>query len=157
MPNGSSILRLIDAVLKETQRQARGAEAQRLIQHAIQRVAAISAAQGLLPDPDGVTRINSWDLLTAICLIMPLPIQDTVEGEPLEIYPFLGCGRLEEPLNRYPIDGVFHGHAHHGQPRGKTKSGVPVLNVAHALMKKLNPERPFHLEEVASTEAGSEG
>lgn len=79
MPNGRSILRLIDAVLKETQRQARGTEARRLIQHAIQRVAAISAAQGLLQDPDGVTRINGWDLLTAICLIVPLPMQDRVE------------------------------------------------------------------------------
>jgi two-component sensor histidine kinase len=77
MPNTSSILQLIDAVLKETQRQARGAEARRLIQHAIQRVAAISAAQGLLQDPDGETRINGWDLLTAICLTVPL--QDTVE------------------------------------------------------------------------------
>jgi two-component sensor histidine kinase len=79
MPDGNAILRLIDAVLKEIQRQARGAEAQRLIQNAIQRVAAISAAQGLLPDPDGVTRINGWDLLTAICLTVPLPMQDTVE------------------------------------------------------------------------------
>jgi two-component sensor histidine kinase len=79
MPKASSILRLIDAVLKETLRQARGAEARRLIQHAIQRVAAVSAAQGLLHDPDGVTRINGWDLLTAICLTVPLPIQDTVE------------------------------------------------------------------------------
>ena len=77
MPNGSSILRLIDAVLKETQRQARGAEARKLIQYAIQRVAAISVAQGLLQDPDGITRINIWDLLTAICLTVPL--QDTVE------------------------------------------------------------------------------
>ena len=76
------------------------------------------------------------------------PIQDTVEGEPKEIFPFLGCGRLEEPLNRYPLNGVFHGHAHHGQPFGKTKSGVPVYNVAHALMKKEHPDRPFHLEEV---------
>lgn len=74
------------------------------------------------------------------------PIQATVEGEPLEIYPFLGCSRLEEPLNRYPLDGVFHGHAHHGQPKGETKSGVPVYNVAHALMKHLTPEKPFHLE-----------
>lgn len=77
------------------------------------------------------------------------PIQATVEGEPLEIYPFLGCSRLEEPLNRFPLDGVFHGHAHHGQPRGKTQSGVPVYNVAHSLLKRLTPERPFHLEEVS--------
>jgi PAS domain S-box-containing protein len=74
-----AILRLIDAVLKESQSQARGAEARRLIEGAIQRVAAISAAQGLLHDPDGATRINSWDLLTAICLTVPLPMQDSLE------------------------------------------------------------------------------
>jgi PAS domain S-box-containing protein len=76
---GLSILRLIDAVLKEAHSQAQGIEARRLIQHATQRVAAISAAQGLLHDPDGATRINSWDLLTAICLTVPLPMQEKVE------------------------------------------------------------------------------
>lgn len=76
------------------------------------------------------------------------PIAATVESEPLEIYPFLGCGRLEEPLNRFPLDGVFHGHAHHGTHHGQTKSGVPVHNVSLPLMTQLSPERPFHLEEV---------
>jgi Icc-related predicted phosphoesterase len=76
------------------------------------------------------------------------PIEATVESEPREIYPFLGCGRLEEPLNRYPLDGVFHGHAHHGTYEGETKSGVIVRNVSLPLMVKLFPERPFHLEEV---------
>lgn len=76
------------------------------------------------------------------------PIQDTVENEPHEIFPFLGCSRLEEPLNRYPLDGVFHGHAHHGARHGKTKSGVPVHNVSLPLMTQLTPDRPFHLEEV---------
>ncbi len=76
---GGSILRLIDTVLKEAQHRARGIEAQELMQHAIERVAAISAAQGLLQDPDGTTRINSWDLLTAICLTVPLPMQDRIE------------------------------------------------------------------------------
>jgi Icc-related predicted phosphoesterase len=80
------------------------------------------------------------------------PIQATVEGEPLEILPFLGCSRLEEPLNRYPLTGVFHGHAHHGQYEGKTKSGVPVYNVAHSLMQRRTPERPFHLQEIMVTE-----
>jgi Icc-related predicted phosphoesterase len=78
------------------------------------------------------------------------PIEATVESEPLEIYPFLGCSRLEEPLNRYPLDGVFHGHAHHGAAHGKTKSGVAVHNVSLPLMMKLSPERPFHLEEVSA-------
>ena len=47
-----------------------------------------------------------------------------------EIFPFLGCSRLEEPLNRYPVTAVFHGHAHHGSPEGRTAGGIPVYNVA---------------------------
>jgi Icc-related predicted phosphoesterase len=77
------------------------------------------------------------------------PIEATCESEPREIYPFLGCSRLEEPLNRYPLDGVFHGHAHHGGRFGKTKSGVPVHNVSLPLMMSLSSDRPFHLEEVS--------
>src|SRR5205823_6371053 len=34
-----------------------------------------------------------------IALLHYAPIQATVEGEPVEIFPFLGCGRLGEPLN----------------------------------------------------------
>ena len=81
------------------------------------------------------------------------PIQETVEGEPLEIYPFLGCSRLEEPLTRYPVSAVFHGHAHHGRPEGRTHNGIPVFNVCMTLMKDTFPERPFRLIEVAMTPA----
>ena len=73
------------------------------------------------------------------------PIQETVEGEPLEIFPFLGCSRLEEPLTRYPVTAVFHGHAHHGQPEGRTRTNVPVFNVSMSLMRELFPERPFRV------------
>jgi Icc-related predicted phosphoesterase len=76
------------------------------------------------------------------------PIQETVEGEPREIFPFLGCSRLEEPLTRYPVTAVFHGHAHHGQPEGRTRTGVPVYNVSITLMRDRSPERPFRLVEV---------
>jgi PAS domain S-box-containing protein len=76
---GIAILRLIDAVLLEAQHHARGAEAQKLIQRAIERVATISATQGLLHDPYGMTRVNSWDLLSAICMTVPLPMHDRVE------------------------------------------------------------------------------
>ena len=79
------------------------------------------------------------------------PIVSTVEGEPLEIYPFLGCSRLEEPLNRYPLTAVFHGHAHHGQREGKTHSGVSVFNVSYPLLLAQNPQRPFHLHELHVT------
>ncbi len=64
-----------------------------------------------------------------VALLHYSPIQATVEGEPPELYPFLGSSRLEEPLNRYPVSLVFHGHAHRGQAEGRTRGGVPVYNV----------------------------
>ena len=73
------------------------------------------------------------------------PVASTVEGEPLEIYPFLGSSRLEEPLNRYPVEAVFHGHAHHGRPEGRTTKDVPVFNVSLPLLRRVQPERPFRL------------
>lgn len=73
------------------------------------------------------------------------PIQATVEGEPAEIFPYLGCSRLEEPLTQYPVSVVFHGHAHHGQPEGRTRTGAPVFNVSLSLMRQVSPDRPFRL------------
>ena len=69
-----------------------------------------------------------------VVLLHYSPIAATVEGEPLEIYPFLGSSRLEEPIGRYPVSLVFHGHAHRGQLEGKTKLGVPVYNVSVPVM-----------------------
>jgi Icc-related predicted phosphoesterase len=77
------------------------------------------------------------------------PLQETVEGEPPEIFPFLGSSRLEEPLNRYPVTAVFHGHAHRGRLKGQTKGGIPVYNVAMPLLQQAFPGRPpFRLLEI---------
>jgi Icc-related predicted phosphoesterase len=93
-----------------------------------------------------------------IALLHYAPIQATVEGEPPEIFPFLGCSRLEEPLNRYPLNAVFHGHAHHGRPEGRTQSNVPVYNVALSLLQRHFPDRPpFHIEEIRTKGAGLDG
>jgi Icc-related predicted phosphoesterase len=70
------------------------------------------------------------------------PIEATVGGEPLQIFPFLGSSRLEEPLNRYAVTAVFHGHAHRGTPEGRTQNGVPVYNVAMKLLQRSFPDRP---------------
>jgi Icc-related predicted phosphoesterase len=87
-----------------------------------------------------------------IALIHYAPVRDTVEGEPLEIYPFLGSSRFEEPLTRYSVSAVFHGHAHRGSPEGRTSSGIPVFNVCLPLLKSLYPDRPpFRLFEVPRT------
>jgi Icc-related predicted phosphoesterase len=77
------------------------------------------------------------------------PIRDTIVGEPPEIFAFLGSSRLEEPLNRYAVTAVFHGHAHHGSPEGQTTGGVPVYNVAMPLLHKTYPDQPpFRLVEI---------
>jgi Icc-related predicted phosphoesterase len=68
------------------------------------------------------------------------PVRGTVDGEPLEIYPFLGTSRLEEPIDRYPVHAVFHGHAHSGSPDGRTRTGIPVYNVALPLIRRRSPE-----------------
>jgi Icc-related predicted phosphoesterase len=77
-----------------------------------------------------------------IAVLHYAPIRETVEGEPPEIFPFLGSSRLEEPLLRYPVQAVFHGHAHHGRSDGRTRGLVPVYNVCLPLLRSLYPERP---------------
>src|SRR6185436_11279106 len=77
------------------------------------------------------------------------PIQATVQGEPPEIIAFLGSSRLEEPLDRYRVTAVFHGHALRGSPEGRTKNGAPVYNVAMPVLATAFPDRPpFRVIEV---------
>src|SRR6185369_11365230 len=84
-----------------------------------------------------------------IVLMHYAPIRETVEGEPIEIFPFLGSSRLEDPLTRFEVTAVFHGHAHKGAPEGRTQTGIPVYNVAHAVLKANYPDRPaFRMFEV---------
>ena len=77
-----------------------------------------------------------------VALLHYAPIQETVDGEPLEIYPFVGSSRLEEPLGRYPVTVVIHGHAHRGRPDGLTSGGTPVHNVSMPLLARVFPDRP---------------
>ena len=77
-----------------------------------------------------------------IAVLHYAPIRETVEGEPVEIFPWLGSGRLEEPLMRFDVHAAFHGHAHKGTPEGRTSNGIPVYNVCHALLKEHYPDKP---------------
>jgi Icc-related predicted phosphoesterase len=84
-----------------------------------------------------------------IVLLHYSPIQATVMGEPPEIMAFLGSSRLEEPVDRYRVNAVFHGHAHRGTAEGRTKGAVPVYNVAMTLLASAYPEQPpFRVIEV---------
>ncbi len=84
-----------------------------------------------------------------VALLHYSPVRDTCEGEPLEIFPYLGCSRLEEPINRFRVTAVLHGHAHYGSLEGRTAAGVPVYNVALPLMRKTFKERnPVRILEI---------
>ena len=54
----------------------------------------------------------------AVVVLHYAPIAETVEGEPLEIFPFLGNSRLAETIDRFKVSAVVHGHAHRGKYAG---------------------------------------
>lgn len=107
------------------------------VQDAVQEALKLEAALARLTTP------------VKIALLHYSPTRETLVGEPLEIYPFLGSARLEEPLARYQVHAVFHGHAHIGTPEGKTPSGIPVYNVAMPLLRRAFPDSPpFRVVEI---------
>ncbi|MFL6585219.1 MAG: metallophosphoesterase [Chthoniobacterales bacterium] len=84
-----------------------------------------------------------------VVLLHYAPIRATVQGEDPEIFPFLGSTRLEEPINRFRVDLVVHGHAHNGTADGATATGVPTHNVSLPLLTKADPNTPgFRLFEM---------
>lgn len=71
------------------------------------------------------------------------PIRQTVEGESPELFPYLGCSRLAEPIDRFPVTAVVHGHSHYGTSRGVMNSGCPVFNCAFPLLARQVDGRPY--------------
>ena len=69
-----------------------------------------------------------------MALLHYAPIDATLVGERLEIYPFLGSYLLAEAIDVAGADLVLHGHAHGGTERGSTPGGVPVRNVAQPVI-----------------------
>ncbi|MEG6549157.1 metallophosphoesterase [Desulfocurvibacter africanus] len=64
------------------------------------------------------------------------PIRETLAGESVELYPFLGTSRLAEVLDKCGVNFVVHGHAHHGHPDGSTPGGIPVYNVSRFVLER---------------------
>src|ERR1043166_7949469 len=74
------------------------------------------------------------------------PIRSTLQGVDPEIYAFLGSSRLEEPINRFRVTAVFHGHAHNGILDAKTSTGIPVYNVSLPALRKA--EKTYRIVEL---------
>jgi Icc-related predicted phosphoesterase len=98
-----------------------------------------------------------------IVLLHYAPISRTLNGERLELYPFLGNSMLCAAIDRSGADLVVHGHAHHGSPAGATPGGIPVRNVAQPVIRKPyvvflidEEDEPTHSEPHAAGEEGAE-
>jgi Icc-related predicted phosphoesterase len=88
------------------------------------------------------------DALVALTHYSPVP--ETLAGEPLEIYPFLGSYLLGQAIDSAPTALAIHGHAHAGTERGRTPGGVPVRNVAHPVIKQA-----YNVYQLLSESAGA--
>jgi uncharacterized protein len=111
-------------------------EVKAFVQAAINETMKLERALSLLRTPKRVVVLHY------------APVVDTVQGEPREIYPYLGSSRMAEVVDRHDATIVLHGHAHRGAPDGKTTGGVPVHNVALTLLQQQNPPRAFRVFDV---------
>ncbi len=82
------------------------------------------------------TALRELDCDVRVALTHYAPVPDTLVGEPLEIYPFLGSYLLGQAIDSAPTALAVHGHAHAGTERGRTPGGVRVRNVAHPVIKQ---------------------
>ena len=104
--------------------------------------------------------LRSLDCDVRVALTHYAPVPDTLVGEPLEIYPFLGSYLLGQAIDSVPTALALHGHAHAGTERGRTPGGVRVRNVAHPVIKQAY--NVYHLlsdgsEQAPSVLAGQSG
>lgn len=80
--------------------------------------------------------LRDMDCDVRVALTHYAPVPDTLAGEPLEIYPFLGSYLLGQAIDSADTALAIHGHAHAGSERGTTPGGVRVRNVAHPVIKQ---------------------
>ncbi len=111
-------------------------EVKAFVQAAINETMKLERALSLLRTPKTVVVLHY------------APVPETVQGEPMDIYPYLGSSRLSEVVDRHRANLVLHGHAHHGSPDGKTTAGTPVHNVALALLQQQNPPTAYRVFDV---------
>ena len=92
--------------------------------------------------------LRSLRTTRSVAVLHYSPVIGTIEGEPPEIFQYMGSARLCDPIDRFDhVKAVVHGHAHHGTYEGRTPLGKPVYNVAQFVVKPLFG-RPYALLEI---------
>ena len=91
--------------------------------------------------------LDELDTHIRILLLHYAPVRETLVGEPVEIYPFLGSYLFAEAADHGEADLVIHGHAHRGREVGSTPGGIPVRNASKPVLRRafaiytIDPER----------------
>jgi Icc-related predicted phosphoesterase len=86
-----------------------------------------------------------------VALMHYAPIKETLRGEAEELFPFLGTSYFADVLDQHQVDVIFHGHSHHGQPRGYTAGGIPVFNVCR-FVQQTSTARAYAVYHLQTTE-----
>lgn len=89
--------------------------------------------------------LRALDTDLRIALMHFAPIPETLLGERWELFAFLGAYQLGDALDNAGCDLALHGHAHRGTELGASPGGVPVRNVAQAVL-----QRPYAVYELAA-------
>jgi Icc-related predicted phosphoesterase len=87
--------------------------------------------------------IDDLDTDLKIVITHFAPTVSTLGTEPILKHFLLGNMELARAIDESDADLVIHGHAHHGNPIGRTKGGTPVRNVAYDIAQS------FIIHEVA--------
>ena len=83
------------------------------------------------------TALSALDTDIRIAVTHFAPTISTLGSEPIAKYWMLGNCELGQVIDRHGVDLVLHGHAHLGNPRGRTAGGTLVRNVAAAVNGRL--------------------
>ena len=78
--------------------------------------------------------LDALDVDVRIALLHYAPVAETLTGERLELFPFLGSEVLGRAIDAVGADLALHGHAHYGSEEGVTPGGVVVRNVAQPVI-----------------------
>lgn len=92
--------------------------------------------------------LTDLDTDVRIALLHYSPVADTLRGERLEIFPFLGSYLLAEAIDGAGADLALHGHAHAGVEHGVTAGGTRVRNVAMPVIR--SSYRVYELDPVST-------
>lgn len=105
-------------------------ESEAVIGGRLRQVVAIKARREAIRLQKALEKLRDEDPDVSIVVTHFAPTESTLGDEPVLKHWMLGNSYLGRIIDEAGIDLVVHGHAHLGNPYGRTPGGTPVRNVA---------------------------